>query len=142
MALTTFSNTTQTVNTGSAVVFTTNYNSNSCTVRHSAGSSAISLHRAGWYLVDFTATASTVATAGGTATFHLYGNDTQIEGFEASQSATADTVIMNLSQSQFMVRVSPNCCAVTNNIPLNLTIQNDGTPVTITNANVTVTKLS
>ena len=73
---------------------------------------------------------------------HLYANGTEVSGFEASQSATADTVIMNLAQTPFMIRVNPNCCAITDNVPVSITVQNDGTPATFTNANITVTKLS
>jgi hypothetical protein len=142
MALTAVSTVSQTVNTNSPVVYNTSENSNPCVISYSNGSSTITLKRAGKYLIGFTGTATTVATAGGTVTMHLYANGTEVNGFEASQSATADTVIMNLSQTPFMIRVNPNCCAITDNVPVSITIQNDGTPATFTNANITVTKLS
>lgn len=142
MALTAVSTVSQTVNTSSPVIYNTSENSNPCVISYSNGTSTVTLKRAGKYLIGFTGTASAVATAGGTVTMHLYANGTKVNGFEASQSATTSTAVMNLVQTPFVVRVNPNCCAVTNNVPVSLTVQNDGTPATFSNANITVTKLS
>lgn len=141
MALTTYTNTSQTVASGGNVIFNFTNDTNSCVIKHSNGTSVIVLNKPGWYVVDFTGTGSLVSTTGGTVTFHLYANGTLVPGFEASASSSDDTTILNLSQSSFLIRVAANCQSVLDNCPVSLTIRNDGASAILTNVNSTVTKL-
>ena len=141
MALTTYTNTSQTVAGGNNVIFNFKNDTNSCIIKHTNGTAVITLNKPGWYLINFTATGTLVSTTGGTATFHLYANDTLVPGFEASASASDDTTILNLSQASFLVRVASNCQSVLDNCPISLTIRNDGGSAILNNANTTVTKL-
>lgn len=142
MALTAYSTTSQVVSAGSPIVYNTSENSNPCVISYSNGSSTITLKRAGKYLIGFTGTATATETAGGTITIHLYKNGNEVNGFEASQTVADSTSVVSLSQTPFVVRVNPNCCAVTDNVPTSITVQNDGASATFTNANITITKLS
>lgn len=141
MALTTYTNTSQTVATGGNVIFNLKNDTNSCIIQHTNGTSVVNLNKPGWYLIDFTATGSLVSTTGGTATFHLYLNGNITNGFEASASSADDTTVLNLSQTSFLVRVVPNCAAISTNCPVAVTIRNDGANTILTNTNLTVTKL-
>lgn len=141
MALTTYTNTSQTVASGGNVIFNLKNDTKSCIIEHINGTAVTTLNKPGWYLVNFTTTGSLVSTTGGTSTFHLYLNGDLIPGFEASASAIDDTVVLNFAQTSFLVRVSPNCQAVSDNCPASLTIRNDGASIILANANLTVTKL-
>lgn len=61
-------------------------------------------------------------------------------GAEATQTSESTTDIAHLSFTT-LVRVLPNCCAITNNNPLTLTVVNTGIATTVSNAAMTVVKV-
>lgn len=135
----TYNNTSQTLAQNAPIVFNTNGVAKGCSVTHVAGSTSVNINRAGVYMVQFNADAVGSGTAGN-LTAQLYGNGAVVTGAESTAYSGAATDIMNLSFTA-LVRVNPNCCAITDNIPYVLTVQNTGEGATYSNAAITVTKV-
>lgn len=98
----------------------------------------ISLNRAGYYLVNVTATF--VAGVAGTASIQLYEGDTPNATAIASATATANDSY-NLSFSK-VIRVFPNCCANTTNLPKVLSVYNVGVAGSMARFNISVVKVN
>lgn len=135
-----FSNSTQTISANAPLAFNNNGVLTGCTVTHSAGSTGISLNRAGLYYVTVTATGTSI-TAGTTLALQLYSNGVAQPG--AISQATVGTAngVVELVINK-IVRVLPNCQALNSNVPNVLTIVNTSTAdETFINATITVTKV-
>ena len=136
----TFSNTSQTLVTDQLLTFNNNTIQTGCTATHAAGSSSISLNKAGYYMVSFNADGVESGTAGN-ITIQLQGNGTAIAGAETTAESATATDVVNLSFTT-LVQVCPNCCGNQVNTPFTLTFANTGVGATFTNAAVTVTKVA
>lgn len=136
----TYTNTSQTLAINSSIAFNNNGIRTGCTVTHSSGSTTINLNKPGIYMVDFNADGSASVTAGNIVT-QLYANGTLIEGAEASQYSGVTGQAENLG-FKTLIRVVPNCCVNTNNVPVELTVRNTGVATTYTNVAMTVTKVA
>lgn len=135
----TYNNASQTLAQNAPIVFSTNGVAKGCSATHVAGSTAVNLNKPGIYMVQFNADAVESGTAGN-LTAQLQGNGVAITGAESTAYSGATTDIMNLSFTA-LVKVNPNCCAITTNIPYVLTVQNTGEGATYSNAAITVTKV-
>ena len=81
----------------------------------------------GIYEITFNGT----ATAAGTA--QLYVNGEEIDGAVSTGTTLTFTAL---------IRVNPNCCAVTNNLPARIQVINDGAAaLTLTNVALTIIKV-
>lgn len=132
----TYSITDQTVLTDGILSFNVNGVLTGCTVSHTAGTGAINLNRAGYYLVHFNGSFSAASTEGDVVV-QLLANGIAVDGATA---AATDQTEGNLAFTT-IVRVLPNCCAVQDNVPTTLTFENQGAGVTFINTAATVTKL-
>ena len=126
----------QTLTTGSDITFDINRIATSCTARHVAGTSVVTLNRPGYYFVGF----NTIATATETTetnpiTVQLFNNGDEILGATASGLSATNTTDINLS-FQTIVKIMPSCCAINNTG--NLTFRTTGADATFTTPNVVV----
>lgn len=135
--LNTYTNTAQTTNANAVITFNNNAISACRFVNHSAGSGTISLTGAGYYLVIFNADAAITDSTAGNITAQLYLNGTAYPGATATTYSSATTDIGNISFAT-LVRVLPNCCAISSNLPQNITINNTGLAANYSNASLTV----
>ena len=126
----------QTLTTGSDITFDTNRIATSCTARHVAGTSVVTLNRPGYYFVGFnTIVTATEATETNPITVQLFNNGDEILGATASALSATNTTDINLS-FQTIVKIMPSCCAVNNTG--NLTFRTTGADATFTTPNVVV----
>lgn len=136
----TYTNTSQTVVTGGSIVFNTNAIQTGCTATHTTNTNAVSLNKPGIYMVSFNSDAVESGTAGN-ITVQVYGNGTLIPSVESTAFSGTTTSVVNPNFTA-LIRVTPNCCASTGNVPYVLTFVNTGVGATYTNAAVTVTKVA
>ena len=81
----------------------------------------------GIYLVSFNATASAAGEV------QLYLNGEEVPGALAEGTSLAFTAL---------IRINPNCCAITDNLPATLQVLNEGAAaLTVTNAALTIVKV-
>lgn len=126
----------QTLATGSDITFDTNRIATSCTARHVAGTSVVTLNRPGYYFVGFnTIATATEATETNPITVQLFNNGDEILGATASGLSATNTTDINLS-FQTIVKIMPSCCAINNTG--NLTFRTTGADATFTTPNVVV----
>ena len=135
--LNTYTNTSQAVAVNETLTFNNTAISACQFVRHTAGSASIAITGTGYYLIIFNADAAITGSTAGNVTAQLEVDGTVYPGAEATFYSTAATDIGNLSFAT-LVKVQPNCCAVSNNIPKTLTVVNTGLAATYTNAALTV----
>lgn len=135
-----YSNTEQSVTVNGAIIFTNSTVSTCECITHTAGTGSISLTAIGYYLVSIEVDAANTTATTGNITLELYTNGTAYAGAEATATSDSTTDITHLSLST-LVRVLPNCCAITTNTPLTLTVVNTGIAATISNATITVVKV-
>ena len=137
-----YSTTSQTVATNGNVVLQSDDIQTGCTVTHEVNNANILLNRKGFYKVDFMANilASTTGTTSTIANLQLFLNNVAISGAIISESVNStDTDNVSLSA---IVKVKPNCCSMTDNVPAILNIKNIGTgSIIVSSANISVTKL-
>lgn len=105
-----------------------------------AGTGSVALQGTGYYLITVNADAANTTATAGNITLQLYTNGVAYAGAEATQTSESTTDIAHLSFTT-LVRVLPNCCAITNNNPLTLTVVNTGIAATVSNAAITVVKV-
>lgn len=129
----------QTVLEDANIVFSTNAIQTGCTATHAVGTGAISLNKPGFYMVSFNADAESAVV--GTIQTQMYGNGVLIPSAEASEYSATVNEPVNIGFTA-LVRVAPNCCSNTNNVPFALTFVNETGTVTYTNVAVTVTKVA
>lgn len=135
----TYSNITQNLVSDEIITFSTNSIQTGCTATHAAGTGSISLNKPGFYMVHFNGDISSATT--GLATAQLLANGVEVAGAEASRSVGTEGNISGIAFTA-IVRVAPNCCVNTNNVPLTLTVANSGVAATYSNAAITVTKIA
>lgn len=136
----TYNTTSQTLTTNSAINFNANAIQTGYTATHAVGTTSISLNKPGFYMVSFNADAVESGTAGNVQV-QLRGNGVAIPAAEATINSASATDVVNPS-FMALVRVTPNCCANTNNVPYALTVVNTGVGATFTNVALTVTKVA
>ena len=105
-----------------------------------AGNTMINLNRPGYYMVHFNADAVETGAAGNVK-IQMQNNGANVSGAEATAYSGTETDIVNLGFSA-IVRVQPNCCAVSSNVPASLTFVNSGVAAVVSNAAVVVTKIA
>lgn len=135
-----YSNTDQTVAANGTLTFANNSISTCSCITHAAGSGSIGLTATGYYLINIEADAANTTATAGNITLQLYTNGTAYPGAEATVTSDSTTDLAHLSLST-LVRVLPNCCAITTNTPLTLTVVNTGIAATVSNATITVVKV-
>lgn len=111
-----------------------------CVATHTAGTAPISLNKCGFYKFDFTITA---APSDGTGIISVEAQKAGdlIDGAQGSETIGTAGDLANISFSA-IVRVLPNCCAISTNVPVDLTFENTGVAIDITNVAVNVTKIA
>ena len=135
-----YSNTDQTVAINGILTFANNgVNTCNC-VSHAAGTGSVALQGTGYYLITVNADAANTTATAGNITLQLYTNGVAYAGAEATQTSESTTDIAHLSFTT-LIRVLPNCCVITNNNPLALTVVNTGIAATVSNAAITVVKV-
>lgn len=132
-----YTNTDQTVTTGSPLEYNTNRILTGCTATHSVGSAAVNLNKPGIYIVHFNADAAENGTAGD-ITIQLFNNGVLVPGAEATETSSALTDIVNLD-FETAVRVTKDCCQCGNAV--SLTFVNTGVDAVVSNTEVVVTKV-
>lgn len=123
---------------GNVVLATVDFDTN-CSVNLASGSTNISLNKAGFYKVSFSATVANTTATAGNVVVQANVNGTTYGGATTSTNTTSTTDLETVSMT-FGVHVKPNCCQATGNVPATLTFQNTGIAATFTNVNVVVTK--
>ena len=98
----------------------------------------ITLNKPGYYLVNVDA--NIIASIDGNLAIQLYDGSTPIATASASQVALANSVY-HLSFSK-IIRVLPNCCSVTDNVPKTLSVYNVGVAGTISTINISITRIN
>lgn len=136
----TYSNTTQTLTSGSPALFNTNGVLTGCTVTHSAGTASVSLNKPGLYYVTVNAV-GTSTVAGTNIGLGLYNNDTLVTGTQTTSTVPVANGFTTIPINT-IIRVLPNCCVQNGNVPATLTVVNtSGASEAITNITLTVTKV-
>ena len=125
----------QIVNANSDVVLNTNGIKGSCDgITHVAGTSTITINKAGTYIISVNLDATSATT--GTSQFSLYNNGTAVKGALATTTVATANDIDNYSFTA-VIRVLPSCPAISN--IAQLTVVNTGANAAIvSNAAVTV----
>lgn len=125
----------QTVNANSDVVLNTNGIKGSCDgITHVAGTSTITINKAGTYIISVNLDATSATT--GTSQFSLYNNGTAVKGALATTTVATANDIDNYSFTA-VIRVLPSCPAISN--IAQLTVVNTGANAAIvSNTAVTV----
>lgn len=135
--LNTYTNTSQTVTTGANIRFDNINVLDGCSIDFNAGTTSITLEKAGVYLVTIDATVSDAGTPGSVG-LQINRNGAGVNGATSRVVTTASTDVYPLGVST-LVKVLPSCCAVDNTTVL--TISNIGLSAIYANANLTVVKL-
>lgn len=135
--LNTYTNTSQTVTTGANIRFDNINVLDGCSIDFNAGTTSITLEKAGVYLVTIDATVSDAGTPGAVG-LQINRNGAGVNGATSRVVTTASTDVYPLGVST-LVKVLPSCCAVDNTTVL--TISNIGLSAIYANANLTVVKL-
>lgn len=105
-----------------------------------ASGNGIAITKPGIY--DITATVVGLVTGGGIMEFSVMDNGVAI-GYLVGQAYTNTGEPATITLSGHIV-VNPNCCAITNNLPTTITLQNTSTTTTavISNVMLDVTKVN
>ncbi len=127
----------QTVLTGAPVIFSTVGVETGCTAVLNSGS--VRINRSGLYIVHVNLDAATSGTSGNLK-FQLTQNGSAVAGVSMSANSASATDLENLAMTA-IVRVAPNCCVNTSNIPTTLAVICSGVGATISNAAITVSKI-
>jgi len=135
--LDTYTNTDQTIITGSPLAFNTNRARVGRAIKHSAGSSSISLNCPGLYKVHFNGDAAESGTAGD-ITVQLFVNGVLQPGAEATEDSTAITDIVNMAFAT-TVCVTPACFSCGTSV--SLTFVDTGVGAVFSNVEVVVEKV-
>lgn len=135
--LNTYTNTSQAVAVNGTLTFNNTAVSACQFVHHTAGSASTALTGTGYYLVVFNADAAITDSTAGNVTAQLQVDGTTYPGAEATFYSSAATDIGNISFTT-LVKVQPNCCAISTNNPKTLTVINTGLAATYTNASLTI----
>jgi len=135
--LDTYTNTDQTITTGSPIVFNTNRVRAGRAITHPPGSTTISLNCPGIYDVHFNGDAAESGTAGD-ITVQLFVNGVLQPGAEATEDSTATTDIVNMA-FETAVCVTPACFACGNSV--SLTFVDTGVGAVFSNIEVVVIKV-
>lgn len=135
--LNTYTNTNQTIATNGLIRFDNVNVLNGCSIDFNAGSTSITLDKAGVYFVTMDATVSDAGTPGAVA-LQINSNGTGINGATARVVTTASTDIYPLTTST-IIKVLPSCCSTDNTTIV--TVSNIGLSAIYANANLTVVKL-
>ena len=130
-----YSTTSRTIETESAITFDVNRIITGCTVTHIEGTPSFKLNKSGYYFVNFNCD---VSGAAGDVVVQLLSNGNAVPGAEGTSTLAAATDNVNLSFSS-IIKVLPSCSAIDN--LQTLTFNNAGLEATFTNVNVVITKL-
>ncbi len=136
-----YSDANQTVATNSVVLLNNNDPRTGRSIKHAAGTAAVSLRKSGIYLiiVDVTATSADA----GNVTFALFRDGVAIPAARATQTVvTNDTVTLNITVP---ILINDNCCCNDWEDGNDITIRYTGTTpasVIINNASLTAVKLA
>lgn len=133
-----FNNTTQTLNTNQSILFNSNRILTGCTITHSEGTGSFVLNKPGYYYVSFSGNGYTSGTTAGNISVTLFNNGSEVLGANASSYSTGEDIFRNLNFST-IIKVLPSCCYVDNTATL--TFQNSGVEAIFENVNVNITKL-
>lgn len=101
-----------------------------------SGANTVTLNEAGYYLINYSA--SVVAGAAGLVTLNLVQNGTVLYSVSETAAAAGDTVNLSLP---YMVRVLPNCCSSSANLPATIQITSSGVALTGGTSNILVEKV-
>jgi len=135
--LDTYTNTSQTLTTGSPLVFNTNRIRAGRSISHQAGSSTINLNKPGIYEIHFNGDATESGTAGIVA-IQLYVNGVLQPSSIAAEDSTATTDTVNIAFDT-AVCVTPNCCTCGNSV--SLTFVDVGVDAIFNNAEVVIERI-
>ena len=135
--LNTYTNTSQTITTSGNIRFDNVNVLDGCSIDFNAGTTSITLDKAGVYFITMDATVSDAGTPGAVS-FQINKNGASINGATAKVVTTASTDVYALSAST-IVKVLPSCCSTDNTTIV--TVSNTGLSAIYTNANLTVVKL-
>lgn len=130
-----YSTTSRTIETDSAITFDVNRIITGCTVTHIEGTPSFKLNKSGYYFVNFNCD---ISGAAGDVVVQLLSNGNAVPGAEGTSTLAAATDSVNLSFSS-IIKVLPSCFAIDN--LQTLTFNNAGLEATFTNVNVVITKL-
>ena len=131
-----YNSATQSVASGAAYVFDTNRIVTGCTVGHAAGTPTFTLTKPGYYYISFNTTFTTAET--GEVTVELQNNGVAVPGANASETVAVVGDVGSMSFAT-IIKVLPSCCAIDNTA--NLTFVVTDTALSVTTANVNITKL-
>ena len=126
----------QTVATNGTILFN-NFKQTGCSIKLETNNTA-KISKPGLYSVNVSVSAAQSDTTG-SATIQLFNNGVAVPGAISSADTSSATDVEVLTFST-VVQVNPNCAAVTNNCPVNLTVVNTGVATTITNPIITIVK--
>lgn len=129
----------QTLNTNDAIKFDINKIWTTACIKHPSGSENTSLAKQGYYKIDFNASgASTTASPSTSTTFQLFNGDKAVAGALSTSysSGTTNSVGFNFST---VIPVNRSCAVIDNTAEL--TIKNTGHAITLSNANLIITRL-
>lgn len=132
-----YTNTDQTITTGSPLVFNINRARAGRAITHPAGSSVFSLNCPGLYKVNFNGDAAESGTAGDIM-IQLFVNGVLQPGAEATEDSTATTDIVNMAFGT-TVCVTPACFSCGNSV--SLTFVDTGVGAVFSNAEVVIEKI-
>lgn len=116
------------------------FNTN-CSISHSQNTNTISLNKAGFYKVSFSAVVANTTATAGDVTVETRTNGTLYEGGSKTVSTDSTTDFENVSFT-IGVHVRPNCCQAMNNVPTILTFVNTGIEANYTDVDVVVEKIN
>lgn len=123
----------------SAIVFDNKVVQTGCTVTANAPSNTITLHRPGFYKVDFNAVVSNDEASTELIGIIMESNGVEVPEAQTSATSSSTTGVEAVSLST-LVRVRPNCCAVDNTARLQFKVT--GSNALVYFANVVVTKIA
>lgn len=126
----------QSVDTNGTIALTTTANQKGCST--SAGNNGVNITKPGIYQI--VATITGLVTGGGIINLAVEANGTVI-GYLQGQaySNTGEPATITLVGTYV---VNPNCCAITSNVPVTITLVNNGTSTDVLSfASLNVTKV-
>lgn len=136
-----YTNVSTTLATGALMPINTNYKITGNSIRHTAGSTAINIVKAGLYEVSFYAT-STIGTTAGAVSLQLYRNGVAVPSGIASQTPTAATDIESFAGGA-IIEVNDACCGAGIGSPsVDLTFVNTGVEGVYSYFSVKVVKIA
>lgn len=126
----------QTVTAGGPILFT-NSNVTGCSIKQATTSNS-EIINPGLYDVSVSASVATTGTAGNIS-IQLFQNGVAVPGAISTANSTAATDVEAVSFSVPIV-INPNCCAVSNNLPTDLSVVVTGVSATVTNPIISIIK--